>query len=100
MKEPLVAKPKLRCAVYTRKSSEEGLELDSTASTPSEKHVRRMSRVKKRRAGIWCRTDTTTVASPAEHSNGLPCNGSCRTSRPGASTLSLSIKSIGEPLID
>ena len=26
MKEPVVVKPKLRCAVYTRKSSEEGLE--------------------------------------------------------------------------
>ena len=41
MTKPVVRK--LRCAVYTRKSSEEGLDRSSTPSTPSARPARPIS---------------------------------------------------------
>ena len=63
MKKPVVRK--LRCAVYTRKSSEEGLDRSSTRSMPSARPARPISPARRPRAGCSCPTATTTAASPA-----------------------------------
>jgi hypothetical protein len=47
------ARPLLRrCAIYTRKSSEEGLEQDFNSCTPSARRARRSSRAKRAKAGV------------------------------------------------
>ncbi len=57
------SKPRARrCAIYTRKSSEEDLEQNSTLCTPSAKRARRSSRARQARAGGSSRPSTTTAA--------------------------------------
>ena len=53
--------PKIRCAIYTRKSTEEGLEQEFKVSMPSAKPVRPTSSVSATRDGASCRTSTTMV---------------------------------------
>ncbi len=53
----------LNCAIYTRKSTDEGLDkefnsLDANVSAP-----KRTSRVRRKKAGTACQIDTTMVAS-------------------------------------
>jgi hypothetical protein len=50
---------KIRCAIYTHKSSEEGLEQESTPSTRNARPARRSFEVKSMRAGAFCRSSTT-----------------------------------------
>jgi hypothetical protein len=59
MKKPIIRK--LRCAVYTRKSSEEGLEQKfNTRSMHNARPARPISRVRNPKAGCWCPFNTTT----------------------------------------
>ena len=62
-KQPITRK--LRCAVYTRKSTEEGLEQEFNSLTPSARPARPTSPASAPRAGRWSATPTTTAASPA-----------------------------------
>lgn len=55
---------KLRCAVYTRKSSEEGLDMEFN-SLDSERPVRLTSPDSGLRDGFWCLIGMTMAASPA-----------------------------------
>ena len=67
--------PLVRCAVYTRKSTEEGLEQEFNRWTPNGSRPRPSSAVRLTKAGPACPHATTTAASPAETWNGRPCNG-------------------------
>jgi len=62
----------VRCAVYTRKSTEEGLQRNSTRWTLSANRQRRTSSASSTRAGPACPIVTTTVASPAATWTGQP----------------------------
>jgi len=54
-----VIKRKLRCAVYTRKSSEEGLEQEFNSLDAQREPARPMLPARRPRAGSWCWTTTT-----------------------------------------
>ena len=62
-KKPVVRK--LRCAVYTRKSSEEGLDMEFNSLDAQREACERTSRASGQRDGCWCPTATTMAASPA-----------------------------------
>jgi len=53
-----------RCAIYTRKSSEEGLDSHSTPFMPSEKPARPTLQARSTKAGTPSQPSTTMVASP------------------------------------
>ena len=53
---------KIRCAIYTRKSSRKGSSRSSTPSTRNAKPARRMSEAKNTRAGAFCLSFTMTLA--------------------------------------
>ena len=55
----------LRSAIYTRVSTDQGLEQISIPSTPSGRPQRPTSRAKRMRAGGWLEIVTTTAAIPA-----------------------------------
>jgi hypothetical protein len=56
--------PLRRCAIYTRKSSEEGLEQDQLAACAA-RSLRFLHRVSRARAGVSSRRPTMTADSPA-----------------------------------
>lgn len=55
----------IRCAIYTRKSTEHGLKLEFNSSMPNAKPAMPISRVRLRRAGRRFRNITTTQPSRA-----------------------------------
>ena len=55
----------LRCAIYTRKSTEHGLELESIPWMPSVRPARPTSRARPRRAGRPCSSAMTIPPIPA-----------------------------------
>ena len=55
----------LRCAVYTRKSSEEGLEQDFNSLHAQREACEAYIKSRSTRAGSSCRRPTTTAATPA-----------------------------------
>ena len=57
--------PIRRCAIYTRKSSEEGLEQDFN-SPRSARRAKRSSRARSVKDGVWSRPLMTMAACPAE----------------------------------
>ena len=59
-------KPAIRCAIYTRKSCEEGLELDSIPCMHNENQPRPSSRANKMKAGPAIQNNTMTADSPVE----------------------------------
>ena len=79
---------KIRCAIYTRKSAEEGRSnRSSTPSMRSEKPAPRMSRARKRRAGCCCQPSTRTRGSreepwSARQPAALARRHRCRSRRP------------------
>jgi hypothetical protein len=76
--------PVQRCAVYTRKSSEEGLEQDFNSL--SAKPVKRSSRARRARVGVWSRPRTMTAASPAAPWSVRHCSAFCPISPKAGST--------------
>ena len=55
----------VRCAIYTRVSTDQELEQTSTRSTPSMKRHRPISGAKRTPVGRCYEPNTTTAASPA-----------------------------------
>ena len=70
---------RLRCAIYTRVSTEHGLEQDFNSSTRSARPPRPTSRAKPMRAGSWSRPITMMAASREGRWTALPCSGSWPT---------------------
>jgi len=62
MKKPIVRK--LRCAVYTRKSSEEGLDMEFNSLDAQRESCEAYVASQKPGAGCWCRTATMMAAFP------------------------------------
>ena len=81
MNAPKVSRP-VRCAIYTRKSTEEGLEQEFNSLTPNASRPRPISPASSTRAGAACRSATTTAASPAATWNGRRCSACWPTSPP------------------
>ena len=80
-------KAQIRCAIYTRKSSEEGLEQDFNSLDAQREACEAYIRSQKHE-GWACsaETATTTAASPAAPWSGRRCSGCSPTSRRAAST--------------
>ena len=62
----------LRCAIYTRKSSEEGLEQEFNSLDAQRKPARPISRARSTKAGKRHCTDMTMAVIPVERCNALP----------------------------
>jgi hypothetical protein len=58
-------KIKRRCAIYTRKSSEEGLEQEFNSLDAQREACEAYIASSAPRDGCWCATAMTTAASPA-----------------------------------
>jgi hypothetical protein len=56
----------LRSAIYTRVSTDQGLDRTSTPSMPNERLQRPTSKARRMRAGDWFGIITTTAASLAD----------------------------------
>ena len=63
-----------RCAIYTRKSSEEGLEQDFNSLPHSARRAKRLSRARLVKDGIWSRPLTTTAGYRVERWNDQHCS--------------------------
>ena len=74
---------KLRCSVYTRKSSEEGLEQEFNSLDAQREAGLAYIASQKSRAGSRCPTGTTTAGSRAGPSSARRSSASSATSRPG-----------------
>ena len=89
-------KRKLRCAVYTRKSSEEGLEQEFNSLDAQREACE--AYVASQKAEGWLlvpdRYDAMAGSRAAPWS-GRPCSGLSKTSKPSGSTRSWSTKSTG-----
>ena len=78
---------KTRCAIYTRKSSEEGLEMEfNSLEAQREAGLSYIASQKHARVGFLSATATTMAASPAAAWSGRGCNGCCVTSSAAPST--------------
>jgi hypothetical protein len=56
---------KIRCAIYTRKSSEEGLEQEFNSLDAQREACEAFVRSQKHEAGAFCRSSTMIRATPA-----------------------------------
>jgi hypothetical protein len=72
MKKPIVRK--LRCAVYTRKSTEEGLDMEFNSLDAQREACDAYVASQKAEAGCWCTTATTTGAFQEAPWSGRRCN--------------------------
>jgi hypothetical protein len=63
----------VRCAIYTRKSSEEGLEQEFNSLQAQRKLARPSSTASGTKAGCACPRLMTTAGSPARRWTGPPC---------------------------
>ena len=68
-------KRKVRCAIYTRKSSEEGLELSFNSWTPSARPAPLTSTASAMKAGLRSTTATTMAGTAAARWSARPYNG-------------------------
>jgi hypothetical protein len=85
----------LRCAIYTRKSSEEGLEQDFNSLHAQREACEHTSEVSRVKAGACARLRITTAAFPARRWS-VPHSNSCwRISKRARSTSWSSIRSTG-----
>ena len=75
------AKRIVRCAIYTRKSTEEGLEQDFNTFKPKEKRPKPTSSARSNRDGARFRTATMMAGSAAPASRGLPWRNCFRRSK-------------------
>ena len=69
----------LRCAIYTRVSTDQGLEQDFNSLDAQREASRPTSRAKRTRAGDWFGIATTTAASPAGRWTGQRCRSCSMT---------------------
>ena len=69
---------KLRCAIYTRKSSEEGLEQDFNSLDAQREACEAFVASQKREGWVLVGESMMTEVSRAEPWNGRPSSGSCR----------------------
>ena len=66
-------KQPIRCAIYTRKSTEEGLEQEfNSLDAQRDAGEAFITSQRQRRLGMSSRRDTTTAVSPAATSNAPP----------------------------
>jgi hypothetical protein len=70
MKKPVVRK--LRCAIYTRKSTEEGLDMEFNSLDAQREACSAYIASQLPRAGSSSPSSTTTAGSPAARSNAPP----------------------------
>jgi hypothetical protein len=84
MKKPIVRK--LRCAVYTRKSSEEGLDMEFNSLDAQRESCQAYVASQKPEGWVLVPTAMTTAASPVARWNDPRFSGSSPTSRPVEST--------------
>jgi len=68
----------VRCAIYTRKSTDQGLDQDFNSLDASMMPRKPISAAKLTRAGRCYWPNTTTAASPAAIPTALPYSGSLR----------------------
>ena len=77
----------VRCAIYTRKSTDQGLEQDfNSLDAQYDASQAYISAAKPTRAGRYYGQNTTTAASPAAIPTALPCSGSLRMCKQVRST--------------
>src|SRR3954465_4085986 len=86
---------KLRCAVYTRKSNEDGLEMEFNSLDAQREACEAYILSQRGKAGYRSTTATTPAASPAARWGAPPSSGYWRMSKPAGSTLSRSTRLIG-----
>ena len=84
--DTLAIKRKLRCAVYTRKSSEEGLEQEFNSLDAQREGCEAYVASQRSEGWLLVPTATTMAASPGRRWSALPLGGSWPTSRPARST--------------
>jgi hypothetical protein len=83
----------VRCAIYTRVSTDQGLEQDFNSLAPSTMPRKPIFAAKPMPGGPCCGPNTMTVASQAATPIDPPCSGSWRTCGPAGSTSSWSTRS-------
>jgi hypothetical protein len=85
----------IRCAIYTRKSSDEGL--DQHFNSLDAQHEACAAYIASQRHEGWrgCRPVTTTAGYPGAHSSALPFSGSWTRSTLAGSTWWSSTRSTG-----
>ena len=66
----------VRCAIYTRVSTEQGLEQDFNSLDAQYDASQAYIRSERMPAGLCCARNMTTAASPAATSTGQPCSDS------------------------
>ena len=77
----------VRCAIYTRVSTDQGLEQDfNSLDAQYEASQAYIRSTKRTPAGRCYEPNTTTAASPAATLTGRPCSGSSRTCGQARST--------------
>jgi hypothetical protein len=89
----VTAKRSARCAIYTRVSTESGLDQDFN-SLPNMMQRRPISAARPMLVGHWFAPDMTMAAFPADPPTALPCSSSSTTFEPTGSMSLLSTKSI------
>ena len=87
--------PVQRCAVYTRKSSEEGLEQDFNSLHAQREACEAFIKSQAGRVGVWSRPHTTTAAFLAGLWRARHYSAFCAISTKARSTLWLYTRSIG-----
>ena len=85
----------VRCAIYTRVSTDQGLEQDFNSLDAQYDASQAYIRSQAHAGWTLSGPNMTTAASPAATPTGLPCSGSSRTCGPARSTSSSSTRSIG-----
>lgn len=84
---------RLRCAIYTRKSSEEGLEQEFNSLHAQREACEAFIASQKSEAGRWYAISMMMAAYLAAPWNALPCNNCLPISRTAWSTWLLSTRS-------
>jgi site-specific DNA recombinase len=73
----------VRCAIYTRKSTEEGLNQEFNSLDAQREAARLTSSARSTTAGPWCPPSTATADTQAPTSNGPACGNCWPTSKAG-----------------
>jgi hypothetical protein len=84
----------VRCAIYTRKSTEEGLNQDFNSLDAQREAAEAYIASQKHDGWTVAPTRSATAGTPARTSSGPVCGNSSPTSRPARSTAWSSTKSI------
>jgi hypothetical protein len=82
----------VRCAIYTRVSTDSGLDQEFNSLDAQYDASQAYIRVRRMQAGRWSRRDMMMEDSLADRLIALPCSGCWRMSRPVGSTSLSSIR--------